>query len=145
MFAQFSATEFEPRTRATHSHHVAKLSNKDLAPTVTTTYGINRDSILNTLAYFHVTEGLPPDIMHDILEGVLQYEVKEMLLVFTRDKSYFTLDALNKMIAEFNYHFADSKNKPSQITIKADNKLNQEGTYKKNNTITVFLYNTLSK
>ena len=97
-------------------HHIAKLSHKDLA---STTYGINRDSVLNTLVvYFHITEGLPPDTMnHDVLEGVLQYEVKEMLLVFTREKSYFTVDTLNKLIAaEFN-HFADSKNNPSQITI----------------------------
>jgi len=33
-------------------------------------YGVTRDSILNTLNFFHVTSGLPPDIMHDIFEGV---------------------------------------------------------------------------
>ena len=38
-----------------------------------------RDSILNSSSYFHITEGLIPDIMHDCLEGCLQYEVKELL------------------------------------------------------------------
>ena len=93
---------------------------------IATTYGLNRDSILNTLSYFHVTEGLPPDIMHDVLEGVLQYEVKEMLQVFTREKAYFTMESLNKLVSEFGYHFADAKNRPSQIIFK-DNKINQEG------------------
>ena len=106
---------------------MANLKGKDVQPIIATTYGINRDSILNQLAYFHTTEGLPPDIMHDILEGVLQYEVKEMLLVFTKEKRYFSLDTLNKLIKEFGYHFADSKNRPSHIQIK-DNKLNQGGT-----------------
>ena len=41
--------------------------------------GIHHDSILNSSQFYHVTEGLPPDIMHDILEGALQYEVKELL------------------------------------------------------------------
>ena len=35
-----------------------------------TTYGINFDSPLNDLEYYHVTDyRLPPDPMHDILEG----------------------------------------------------------------------------
>ena len=37
------------------------------------------NSILNDSNYFHVTEGLCPDVMHDVLEGVAQYEVKELL------------------------------------------------------------------
>lgn len=123
---QFSASAFKPRTRATHSHHVAKLANKTLAPMITTAYEVNRDPILNSLAYFHTTEGLPPDIMHNILEGVLQYEVKEMLLVFTREKEYVTLEILNKIISEFEYHYADSKNRPSSVVFK-ENKLNQQG------------------
>lgn len=45
-------------------------------------YGINRNSILNDLKYFHVCSGaLIPDIMHDMLEGVLRHEVKLMLEV----------------------------------------------------------------
>lgn len=45
-------------------------------------YGINRNSILNELLYFHVCSGaLLPDVMHDVLEGAIQYEVKLMLQV----------------------------------------------------------------
>ena len=44
---------------------------------ITTTYGLHRNSILNTSKYFHIVDGLAPDIMHDILEGSLQYEIKE--------------------------------------------------------------------
>ena len=43
-------------------------------------FGINRLSILNDLKYFDVADGtLLPDVMHDILEGNLQFETKLLL------------------------------------------------------------------
>ena len=33
------------------------------------TNGVTRDSIFNRSRYFHVIDGMSPDIMHDILEG----------------------------------------------------------------------------
>ena len=42
--------------------------------------------------YFHVCDGsLIPDIMHDLLEGALQYEVKVMLKAMISEDKYFTL------------------------------------------------------
>ena len=69
-------------------------------------YGLQRDSILNSSHYFHVTEGLPMDIRHDILEGSLQYEVKELLkhLIFTR---MITLVEVNNAIESFPYGYSD--------------------------------------
>lgn len=108
---------------------MTNLSNPLLAASVATTYGLNRDSILNSLQYFHVTDGLPPDIMHDILEGTLQYEVKEMLYLFTVTKRYFSLSTLHRLISGFPYHYSDASNKPSVINLHStDNKLNQKGT-----------------
>ena len=41
---------------------------------------MNRHALLNTLEYADVTSGaFIPDIMHDILEGVLPLEIKLML------------------------------------------------------------------
>ena len=54
--------------------------------------------------------------------------MKEMLLVFTREKGYFTLNTLNQRIKEFSYFYADVKDKPSEIILHStDNRLNQEG------------------
>lgn len=65
---QFLSEEFQTRTRKSHKHHCSLLEN-DLHDHIATTYGLNRDSSLNSLRYFHVTEDLPMDIMHDFLEG----------------------------------------------------------------------------
>ena len=67
-----------------------------------------RDSLLNSSKFFHIVDGLVPDVMHDILEGILQYEVKELLkYFFIHTKKYFTLDELNKKITEFPYVLSD--------------------------------------
>ena len=66
--------------------------------------------------------------MHDILEGTLQYEVKEMLRQFTGEKDYFSLSSLNSIITKFPYHYSDARNKPALIALHTkDNKVNQEG------------------
>ena len=41
------------------------------SPEYHTTYGVNSQSVLNRSRYFHVVDGLSPDIMHDVLEGSL--------------------------------------------------------------------------
>ena len=59
------------------------------------TYGLNHRSILNDSRYYHVVGGLPADAMHDVLEGVLHYTIKEVLKVFIIDQQLFSLDELN--------------------------------------------------
>ena len=80
-----------------------------------TTYGLQCDSILNSSSYFHVTTGLPPDIMHDILEGSLQYEVKNLLCYLIQEQSYLTLAELNQKVQRFPYLQTDKDNKPAVI------------------------------
>ena len=53
------------------------------------TYGVNRESILNSLQYFDVAdECVIPDLMHDMLEGYLPYTTKLMLKHFIRWEKY---------------------------------------------------------
>ena len=79
-----------------------------------TTYRLQNDSILNS-KFFHVVDGLVPDVMHDILEGSLQYEVKELLKHFIHTEKYFTLDQLNNKINEFPYVLTDKAARPAMI------------------------------
>ncbi len=50
--------------------------------------------------YFHVTEGLVPDVMHDVLEGCLPYETKELLRHLFQS-GVLTLGNLNEIINHF--------------------------------------------
>ena len=70
--------------------------------------------------------------MHDVLEGVLQYEAKEFLKYAIDGQNYFTLDQLNQWIQNFDYGYADVSNKPSPIALStlrsSTNSLKQKGT-----------------
>ena len=95
-------------------------------------FSINRNSALNELAYFHVCSGaLIPDIMHDILEGALQYEVKLMLQVMIRTENYFTIDMFNCQLENIDFGYMEVKNKPTPLssqTLSSDgNSLKQNG------------------
>lgn len=68
--------------------------------------------------------------MHDILEGALELELKQLLKLFV-SKKYLSLSKLNDAIESFPYGVADAKNKPSPISPKTlasqDNLLKQSG------------------
>uniref|UniRef100_A0A1X7T706 Uncharacterized protein n=1 Tax=Amphimedon queenslandica TaxID=400682 RepID=A0A1X7T706_AMPQE len=98
---KFFAEEFEPRTKETHSHHI-RLLQGPLHDHVSTTYGITRDTALNKIKYFHVTMGLPPDVMHDILEGAMQVELRCLLTALINDK-IISLPVLNERILSLPY------------------------------------------
>ena len=122
-------SDFQPRNRNTHKAHIESLDGP-LHDYMTTTYGINFDSILNTLRYFHVTEGLVMDVMHNILEGTLEYEVKELIKYLTSE-GIISLQDLNSIIYTFPYGRSDVKNKPTEISAtqlsSPDHKLSQSG------------------
>lgn len=82
-----------------------------------TTYGLACDSVLNHSKFFHVVDGIIPDIMHDILEGCLQMLLKYLLKHLVVQMKYFTVDILNARIRSFYFGSVDSANRPSSITL----------------------------
>jgi hypothetical protein len=58
---------------------------------------------------------LVPDVMHDILEGVLQYECKFLLVQLISEK-IITIDTLNSRLANMDVGYMDKSNLPSPIT-----------------------------
>ena len=129
-YLQFKEDEFELRTPATHVAHCAGLHGY-LEKHISTTFGVTRNSVLNSCRYFHVISGLVPDIMHDILEGTLPLVVKLLLLHYVSEKGHFSLSILNDRISSFNYG-SSVKNKPSPISVhnftSSGTKLKQSGT-----------------
>ena len=74
------------RESETHFEQCALLSGP-LRNHYSTTFGINRLSILEEVPGFSVITGLPHDIMHDLFEGVVPYELK-LLLVHCVDSKF---------------------------------------------------------
>ena len=73
-----------------HRYHLQHLT--DSASSVE--FGINRPSELDNIPNFSVAENLPHDIMHDLLEGIVPYELKLLLIKLVNAK-YFTIATFN--------------------------------------------------
>lgn len=75
---QFQATEviegeFSQRTKANHDLHVQIVQEND---TFSSHFGVKEGCVLReSLNYFHLITGFPPDILHDLLEGIVPMEL----------------------------------------------------------------------
>lgn len=108
----FDDDTLDLRTRDNYNSHVVAIQND---PKNISSYGIKSDSPFN-FGNFHVVEGLPPDIAHDLLEGVVPYEVGLILQHFIMVEKLFSLDYINTMIESFPYGPLDLLDKPCVIT-----------------------------
>lgn len=81
------------------------------------TFGIKEYCLWNDLPYFHNTENIHFDVMHDIYEGICRYDFGKILKNFIYEKKYFTLETLNNRIRLFDYTEADVGNKFPPITL----------------------------
>ena len=114
---QFQVTEvrerkFLQRTKASHDLHVQTVQESD---TLSSHFGVKGGCVLReSLNYFHTITGFPPDILHDLLEGIVPMElslcVKEMIRL-----KYFTLEYLNNKITSFPYQHTDKVDKPQPL------------------------------
>ncbi|CAF1433082.1 unnamed protein product [Rotaria sordida] len=96
------------RTAASHDFHVKHIDN---VPNDKSLYGVNEKSILSTLLSFNPITSLPPDIMHDIFEGIMPKIISSLLhtIVSTR---LCTSAQICYRINNFIYGINDRRNRP---------------------------------
>ena len=117
MQQEFLEEAFVLRTQARYNKECEEIEN---APTdavrsdLCTTYDINKRSALCDLPDFDVTRQLPQDVMHTLLEGTVQYEVRLVLLHFIQT-SELTLQQINGAINNHNYGYSEQSDKPGPI------------------------------
>lgn len=125
---QFVEDSFELRSITTHMEHLEAIEDD---PSQSREFGVNHESLLTEIEYFDICSGvLISDVMHDLFEGVLQYETKLMLIQFI-EKHYFTLNNLNSNIDSLELTYGTESDKPAHIDRKTlysqGSRLNQKG------------------
>ncbi|KAK6167118.1 hypothetical protein SNE40_021218 [Patella caerulea] len=83
---QYNSDQFEFRNEVNYSNHVKKAA-QDTGGRAHY-LGVKHDSVLNNLNYYHITRGLPPDCMHDVLQGVCRYELPLILQKLEKQKHF---------------------------------------------------------
>lgn len=78
-------------------------------------YGVKGSCPLSeSLQHFHVVTGYPPDLLHNLLEGIVPMELALCLKALIC-KGIISLEALNDTIRQFPYTFSDRTNQPQLI------------------------------
>ncbi|XP_049316955.1 uncharacterized protein LOC125779724 [Bactrocera dorsalis] len=72
--------------------------------------GVRENSIFNKLHSFHVIENFAVDLLHDLFEGVLNYDLCHIIMYFIENK-FFDLVFLNCQKANFDYVLTEKGNK----------------------------------
>lgn len=66
------------------------------------------------MSYFHPITGFPPDVLHDLFEGIVPEELAVCLQALIA-KGFITHKELNSYIKTFPYQDSDKVNKPKII------------------------------
>lgn len=106
------AVSFPLRTEDTHTGHLKTIKDNGL----NSYCGVKAKCVLSEKLNFDVTTGFPPDIAHDLFEGIVPFEIALCLTLFI-SKKYFTLSYLNKVIGDFPYRWTDKTNRPHAVPV----------------------------
>ena len=97
--------------------HASHIDAVHLNPNNSVIYGVNGPCAFGELENFEVTKCLPPDIMHDLLEGVIPAVVKVVLRVLVRG-GFLTYEQVGRQMTSFKYGKNDATSKPVSISAR---------------------------
>lgn len=81
------------------------------------TYGIRGDSVIHRhLNFFHATEGFQPDISHDLLEGIVPYELALCIKIFIAKGYFDSIKQINEILSAWKFAYTDSVNRPQPLS-----------------------------
>lgn len=123
-----------------YDEEIRKLGENSNGHNTTRLSGIKREcSFHKQLKHFHITRGLPPDICHDLLEGIVPYELALAINSFIRN-GYFSLQCINERISKFPYKDKDITNKPHALNLSFSTSLTVGGNATENRCLLKLLF-----
>lgn len=112
MKQSFEEESFVLRTSEVHQYHLARIQE---FPDDKTIYGVNSSCPFDRLSYFSVTQALPPDVMHDLLEGVVPLVMK-LVICKAHTEKHITIREINEELQKMPIGQNDKTNKPVQLS-----------------------------
>jgi len=131
--ANTRSCKFPIRTPSNYSYHLQQV---DEGIADVSTYGIRHDSIFHKfLSHFHATTGFPPDVSHDLLEGIVPFEVALCIGHFIEKRYFKDVQEINSILHQFHYMYTDAVNKPQSIPCNAVRRSSVGGNATENRTL----------
>jgi hypothetical protein len=99
------------RTAKVHASHLEAIMQDK---TLVKTNGVNNTCVFDSTAFFSVTESLPPDVMHDVLEGLCPISIMVVLRGLINSKR-MTVKVFNEKLDLFVFCKRDIATKPPHL------------------------------
>ena len=101
------------RTPEGHSYHIKAIESDK---TLSSVYGVKGVSCFSFVTDFSPVTFFPPDVMHDVLEGLMTVNITVVLHSFIRRK-IITVKTFNQRLANFKFGQADSVDRFSPLPL----------------------------
>ena len=111
----FSLSSLTIQTRDDYDAKLALLKEENFPAETCKRYGIVSESPISELSRPHVVDAFPPDIAHDLFEGVVPTVLQAVLNELIFNGEYFTIDFLNRQVLTFEFPTSDKRHKPVPI------------------------------
>lgn len=106
------------RTKEEYERTIAQIE-ADASLSLTETKGIKSSCLLNNLPNFHILSNVTVDLMHDVFEGVVGFQLEEVFRYCLRE-NITTLSRLQSLVDNYYYGYLE-KSKPSKLNIDKKN------------------------
>ena len=93
-------------------------SEEDIEEVNNNRFGQKGRCPFNQLEAFHCVYSMPPDILHDLQEGVIALDYLAILKVLITKKKYFTQDEYNNSLKKHEFKKSESNDRPELINLK---------------------------
>ena len=114
-------SDFQLRTKEKHAKQCDYISRPGISVSekshYSKVYGINRKSVLMEMPEFDVTQHLPQDIMHVLLEGIFPLHMEQFVDYIVNQAHLLTLDQINSRVMAFPYSYFSERPSPLQDEI----------------------------
>lgn len=97
-----TATKLKSKTFRSNKMHSIDISKK--------TNSVKSDTIFRSIPNFNIFNHVSFDVLHDLFEGILRYEIADILYQLIYVDKCFSIELLNQRILNFNYSTNSSKN-----------------------------------
>ena len=78
-------------------------------------WGVKRKCVFNSLQSFHCVTSMPPDSLHDLLEGVIPQDLLGIIRILS-SKGWFSIENYNKALKVFQYSPSETADKPQIVS-----------------------------
>jgi hypothetical protein len=117
LFTEYDEPESSKANESVNEHEIDDAHEMEEAPEEdhNHNFGIKRKCVFNTLKAFHSVNSMPPDSLHDLMEGVLPQDLLGIIRILI-NKGWFSLTDYNNALRTIKYSRQESSNKPQEVS-----------------------------